>query len=615
MPTNYFYKVVLFLNIVIFFSIFDIQAQSSNCARVIAAAVPLENVDNMITGIELLQINKKELKKVLVFINAIDKSYSPSRLSQNIETLKSINIPSDTRVRLVLMVSAVERTARFVKIALLRNLDVIDAHITYWRSQGNRSLSYNLHKSPLKLCTGKSQYREIGDNLKRLKRLQKKYFTLLGHLNSQLNRFNPEVSSEQHISWMGELVATMQKMPFIKNKREIKPTLGGVMNCLQDILHRLPRYKDRLDYEIGESKMPGYFTVQNTLLTATTLGICWYLYKNPGVAADAEHKVIKALSSFYADNIEGPLTRIKGALWGKGINKGKRGEIDDVADELKRAVNRLTGKRILRNDLTRADKVRLSDEEKKRFVETYVKVVRGYVETKGKKGWFGSGKEEVNDTEFEYIKGKAEAFDIATLRNIYLEILTTMNDQNLFNKAGSVSTLLPILALFIETLEQRAIRFGEDVEGPIGQLIEVFKRIADQSQLTAAILALIPTGLAAWAGFSLIKKMVILLFGREIYNFRHTRFVLHDLHHLFNLNANKHMNEMDFESQGKLLFYVHQLKRDTYDHVRYDQVHRFLGDIGVLACPELSTSQKLETIHGIWNTYTFLKPGYRSKHA
>ena len=76
---------------------------------------------------------------------------------------------------------------------LLNALGEIDHLIAYWRYQQHHQLSYFFSKSPVKWVSGKSQDKEIINNLNKLLRIQSELYTLLGSMTGHIHAFSESV--------------------------------------------------------------------------------------------------------------------------------------------------------------------------------------------------------------------------------------------------------------------------------------------------------------------------------------------------------------------------------------------------------------------------------------
>ena len=552
---------------------------------------------------ELTGLNKKKLHKLLKLFNAVERSYLPDMLHPVLTYLKNAKFSVDCdNAWQTLMIAVTMKVARFVEITLLEDLDLLDKHITYWRSQGNSSVRYFFSQSPITLITGKSQYQEIGRKLRHLKKVQKKYFILLGRLKSQLNTFDQTVMAQQKREWMNDLTVVMQKIPFIQSRASIASGLTGSVKPLQSIIRRLLRHELKIEREIGFAAIPKYFTVRNMLIATTVASVALYLYCNPHIFSHLKGKTTKAWDNFYKKNIAGPFDLIKDALWGSGWHSDS--ELDEISNDFKKVMQKIIGTKAVRDDLSASNRSNINKQNYESYKNNFEQLVMDYFKNQG-----------LSNDELKEIKAMAKENDLRILEKIFLKVTQDFKGQYWFGgKKGSLEIMIRIIMVFSMTLKWRAVEFGGDVSEPMQKLSTFVKRLADQTQLTAALAALVPAGLGVVGSYYLCKKIIMCCMP-EKYNFRYMRFILHDLHHLLNTHPNYCMHEMDLESQGKLTFYIDKLKRDVYRYVRYDQQYRILGDIKTLASPKLSSQQKLETVHGIWNTYSVLKAGYRRKRG
>ena len=72
---------------------------------------------------------------------------------------------------------------------LLDALQEVDDLIDYWHYQKNHSARYFFGKSPHKWIMGKSQEKEVNDNIKKLERKQAELYTILGKLTAHAHSF------------------------------------------------------------------------------------------------------------------------------------------------------------------------------------------------------------------------------------------------------------------------------------------------------------------------------------------------------------------------------------------------------------------------------------------
>ena len=89
---------------------------------------------------------------------------------------------------------------------ILNALDEIDNLIAYWRDQQYHQLGYFFHKSPTKWVMGKTQTKEIGNNIKKLERKQRELYTILGSLTGHVHAFTESgVGHDDCYAWIEEL--------------------------------------------------------------------------------------------------------------------------------------------------------------------------------------------------------------------------------------------------------------------------------------------------------------------------------------------------------------------------------------------------------------------------
>ncbi len=243
------------------------------------------------------------------------------------------------RLRSALLIKVSVAMSDYSMNALGKMLVNLDKHIAYWQAQSQHQWKYFLRKSPSKWFAGKSQQKEIEDNISHLKNLKRRYLVQLKELNDVRNLFNVHGCVDSHYAWLSAMTLTGQKLidNYASKDMHNAPAMFDILvHDMRNVFENLPGYKKRLAHQIGKSaQLPHYF-IRNWLVYSTALaglaGTAWYINHNPNLIPDYVKQMKGAGQMYYQLLILYPLNTFLQTLgWQKG-SQGSVGWIRKICD-------------------------------------------------------------------------------------------------------------------------------------------------------------------------------------------------------------------------------------------------------------------------------------------
>ncbi len=270
---------------------------------------------------------------------------------------RSLDIQDEVHVAFLLKTS--KYMSRFMRNALVDILDTLNKHIAYWERQSKSPISYFFHKAPHKWFSGKRQREETHENVFFLKKLEKKYFDLLGRLNNHLNQFDIGVLITDHYSWLDGLIDLgkefIEKDSWASNNTV--STFDSISADMQTILTGMCKYEKRLKHEIGRQAALPHHIIRHWIFysTATTgiLYCMWYADKNPRRVQSWTRMLRIVTKNIWRKSIYPGYKNIKDFFLGRETQENNQNraqvqninpdEIRQLADDIERNLNRAVG--------------------------------------------------------------------------------------------------------------------------------------------------------------------------------------------------------------------------------------------------------------------------------
>lgn len=160
---------------------------------------------------------KKELRYLFKNYGNFSAPALLSRLQSAHQTMVNMELDKESeiyqhyeQVSSALLLVCVQIFCNDVRNNMLDALHHIDHLIMYWRYQQQHQLSYFFHKSPTKWIMGKSQAKEITQNIGRLERKRRTLYTALGALMGHIHAFSEcDVAYDNCYVWIHTLFDMM----------------------------------------------------------------------------------------------------------------------------------------------------------------------------------------------------------------------------------------------------------------------------------------------------------------------------------------------------------------------------------------------------------------------
>jgi hypothetical protein len=159
---------------------------------------------------------------------------------------------------------------------ILNALEEIDNLIVYWRYQQHHQLSYFFSKSPTKWIMGKSQVKEVTNNLRRLERKQRELYTILGSLTEHVHAFTESgVVYDDCYAWIDELFEVLSCVQVSSNYSSDGTRFDDLAAELGLKIKSVNSLKNNLLVSLASAKIPNHF-VRHWIAYTTALAAAGY---------------------------------------------------------------------------------------------------------------------------------------------------------------------------------------------------------------------------------------------------------------------------------------------------------------------------------------------------
>jgi hypothetical protein len=531
------------------------------------------------------------------------------KVSNTIEQVHMDNAQLTEQIRTSLLLRAAVPLYCYTGQVLFDVLKRIDKQIISWEHRAKHPVWYFFHKSPHKWFSIASQGQEIRHQLLQLRRMQKKYFQILGELTAHVGKFDLRVSYDKHHEWLSEFLSIILHM-YDEDMNKQQLSASKLALVMTETARRLPKQYQSMLKTLAALQVPGHFEKnwwRYALLGAGATAAGIWLYKNyqrvPGMMQSAKQNIWNRL-------VYTPYREVKDAFLGDDIqNNQERIAWEQKLDQNLKLINRVLGDR---------------EPNTKQLYDLFVTVMNEC----SKKNYLPQNIDQ------SAINRAADAMINPALGNAYLALdllehamnksmneIGTLRNASIWqipsaatrgiNETGLYLPLVYLTAqaykLQFKTLISPTKEICQGFARLGNKLINEVERSKTQSKAIFAMLLCVPTAAVIYGAVKGTNKLVATIKGHPEY--RPIRTALVDIAHILNL-CNAHDAEMEAADYGKLIYLVHKLRTEIHQ-VPTELRRRFLDDIRKLKSITLTAEKKMKVIDLMYKNYAFLAPNYQ----
>lgn len=493
-----------------------------------------------------------------------------------------------------------------MKTQLLTSLTTLDHAIQYWEFQRHHPFYYLFHKSPKKWLNKEPQSQEINQKLEKLYAINNEYSRMLGLLSSHLDFFSGNESVEKQCQWLAQLVAIAHQ---ICGNNEWTPdgqlASTRVQVYIQEVIPLLLQHPQTFNKSIKSFNIPPHIERYWMLyLAAAGAGALTarYFSNHPGKIDEWKNGSRQAVANVYHTHLQGPLQRIKGAVWDKKIDVDVKNWEKDIMDGFKEIEQSLPS-----SESTALTQQKLKDDYRKMY-DSYF----SYLERQ---------KLKLPDDVPKY--DGADTLEIDPLLRLLTHVTdNTKNVWSLYIK-DHVAQLVSIVNLIIQIPGHHTRTGMIATKNIIGQSIkQVAKRASEiellllQNRLNFAAILLLPVIGICYGGFKVIKK-VGSMFMPSSYDYH---LIKNGIDKIANIlleskeeDAYGNIAGMNYTSLGKLIYCTHALQSQSR-YIPENKRDQFLHHLACLNSSYLTVSMKYDYVDQMYREYSFLwQPNHKNK--
>jgi hypothetical protein len=496
----------------------------------------------------------------------------------------------------------------YARNQFLTVLDEINNSLMYWRDQKNHPTKYFFHKSPIKWIMGKSQVKEVADNIKKLEKLEQSVRGVLGKMIKHVYTFNPGSSVDETYEWIEQLLSIVSCIGAYDDKAVDSTRFDQLAQKLRFYVGHVGNFKNMVMAKVASAAKPSHL-VRNWMAYTAAIAIAYKSYVYYGANSVEINKAfsdsLKSMTGIVQGSIIDP---VKG-VW-KTITGGDMGdeetlrtlvvELNKKSDELKKLSADIV--------LDVSDKLANLEGSQRTMAEQSLKDFLERLKA--------GGYSHVTESKINEVITAAEKADFIPLSQVIDGISFSYNplytkSSLSFQVEGKVvyyENFVSDLLTFVKNIAQvtdkvivpstqELVEIAADITKVTLILVQYIEKFLKQNRLTMQFVALIPVGGAAVG----LNKLYNWFTARD---YSAVRLALIAINSLF-IEARSPLNDVDY---GKLIYLLQGLKvkamsyLPTQNNVRDD----FLTDIAKLESQQFTVETKRRIIKNMFNKYPFL---------
>ncbi len=491
---------------------------------------------------------------------------------------------------------------------LLDALHEIDDLIVYWRYQKNHPLKYCFGKSPVKWIMGKSQEKEIQDNIKCLESKQAELYVVVGRLTAHEHLFTEcEVAYADCYAWIEELLSVLSCIKTSSGKR----TDGTQFDIIAAQLELKLKYVSFLKYDslysIISAKKSNHFVrhwIGYTIALAVTGYITRYYVHNYG----AVNKLLSDGSSSLHNSLYGWVIEPSHSVWNTVFSKVpesdvKNSVITDIKKnietlETKQGVNKATSENLnncLKTDHTNTQKTM------KELLDKWIQDKKVFGSGTTKNPYYTLDEQAYNKIINSELVGDVEPFQklvydmpVGLIKDLifnddFIKSLVIFAELKIYHYGSS------IISIVFELIVEYGISVVKEI---LNVLAHGNPELVAKVNLILNVAILAPTVLIGCTGINGLYKTYRWATKR---NYSPIRIALTDVNSLL-IESPMPLDDYDY---GKLVYLVYKL-RNKARSLKDALCNEFLADITKLESKRFDVAAKRGIIDNMFNKYAFL---------
>jgi hypothetical protein len=531
----------------------------------------------------------------IALLSRIRSAYDTAKI-QGYEAVQN-TIEEQARCALLLKISVqIAQVAREVFIELLYKLDKYER---YWKTQQNHPTHYFLHKSPIKWISGKSQEKEIQDNLEIIHTAQQHYYTKLGMVTSYLHTFDSKLSVQKQYKWVDALL----KMLPGKSEQVNSISFESVAQNMQFKLGKILSHKNTIFKKLASAKKPHHIVrhwMGYTALAAGAVMAAAYWKKNPEkVDALVGPKALSSYADSFKRSFSQYLVQPLKDMW-KIVFDNTELKKPSFENEITTSKKKIDESVAIAKELR--DEVTANKEE---FLNSFFETLEGAL--KGK---------EITQEEHDQMFNAAKQGNSGPLLNYWRKLKKEGTKWHLVNgrlaqvslDVLGIAALLPAIILMSHA-EDKLADVSEliyEARVSIQYVVDLIHEFKKENQVTLKFTALIPMLIVSYGTYKGISKLYQWFVTKDFNAIRHALAQINSIL----IESPSNMSDRDY---GKLIYLLHKLQYKAMQNVSRSNNMRdeFFEDILKLESHDFSVDEKRAMIANMRAHYSFLSPVFQ----
>ncbi len=527
---------------------------------------------------------KKELRYLFKNYSTISTSALLSRLrSAHQEMIKiETDITSDAfgkyeQVSSALLLICAQSFFYDARNQILNALDEIDHLIIYWRYQQHHQLRYFFSKSPHKWVMGKSQAKEIANNVVKLERRQRELYTMLGALAGHAHSLTTcDIHYDDCYRWVNGLLAVL---PYNASSENVENIEFDVVAC--QLALRMKKV-DLLSHDLLRSlavvRKPSHF-VQHWITYTTMLAAAGYVAHyhahNPNVIPAGAQRTGVFVQGVVKSVVVDPMADLYQVFFGIDA-KGSVENIEKRVDSIEKLANDLEAN-VSNLSKDRAKSLR-------QYAEDTLKIVLEEMNVSNKDAILA----DVANNNLESLNALCKQTGWPILN------IGSRLDQETVRVLLLVDEILNLLIPYLDLLDQNILPLTKEIGFLFVDLGHIVGDFIKNNFWTAKLTAFTPLAAACIGTVKTYKWAT----ARD---YSPIRIALADVNSLLIESG----TQLDCYAYGKLLYLVFKL-RHRADSLKDSLAHEFLADVAKLESKQYGSDAKHSIVENMFNKYAFL---------
>lgn len=494
---------------------------------------------------------------------------------------------------------------------LLEALHEIDDLIVYWRYQKNHPLKYCFGKSPLKWVVGKSQEKEIHDNIKCLESKQAELYVLVGKLTAHEHIFTEcEVAYADCYAWIEELLSVLSCIKTSSGKITDGTRFDALAAQLELKLKHVSSLKYDSLYFIASAQKPNHYMrhwIAYTVALAATGYVARYYVYNYG----AVNKLFSDGSNSLHNSLHGWVIKPSYDVWnivfGKTLKSGdKNSVITDIKNDIKTlettyGVNKETSKNL--NKCLEIDRAN-TQKSMKDFLDKWMEEKKEFVHVVDKNNRITYT---LDQKKYDDIVNNELIGNVVPFRELVQDMSAGARELLFYNSDDFIKSLVVLAELYIYHYGSSIISIVFELIVDYGILVvkEVLNVLAHGNpeliakiNLILNVAILTPTVILGCTGINGLYKTYRWVTKRD---YSPIRIALADVNSLL-IESPMPLDDYDY---GKLVYLVYKL-RNKARSLKDVLGNEFLADITKIESKRFDVTAKRGIIDNMFNKYAFL---------